>query len=103
MTTPVRVHVTFNFPSEENCQAFANLFKEKFIPRTLKEDGCLLYDVWIPNGKPTALYLVESWSSQQALDTHLAQDWMKELLPETMALQGEGNKPAFDFCRSVMD
>jgi len=99
----VRVHVTFKFPTAENATAFGNLFRDDFIPRTVKEEGCLLYDVWQPNDDPLTLVLVESWASQQTLDTHLAQAWMKEKLPPAMALLGEGNKPAFHFCKSVMD
>lgn len=99
----VRVHVTFKFPSVENARAFAVLFRDEFIGRTRKEDGCLLYDVWQSNADPLTLVLIETWSSQQALDTHLAQDWLKARLATAKELMGPGNEPAFHFCKSVMD
>jgi quinol monooxygenase YgiN len=100
---PVRVNVTFKFPSAANAGAFAALFRDEFIGRTRKEEGCLLYDVWQANDDPCVLTLIETWTSQQTLDQHLAQPWMQETLPKAMALLGEGNKPAFHFCTSVMD
>jgi quinol monooxygenase YgiN len=97
----VRVHVTFKFSSAENAGKFAAIFRDDFIGRTRLEAGCLLYDVWQPNSDPLTLLLVESWASQQALDTHLAQDWLKARLASARELlDGE---PAFHFCRSVMD
>jgi quinol monooxygenase YgiN len=100
---PVRVHVIFKFPSAENANAFAALFRDRFIGRTRMEEGCLLYDVWQANDDASALTLIETWTNQQTLDKHLAQAWMQEELPKAMALLGEGNKPAFHFCTSVMD
>jgi|GEM_PF-6317857 len=99
----VRVHVLFKFPTAENANAFAALFRDEFIERTRREEGCLLYDVWQANDDPLTLTLIESWTNQETLDKHLAQNWMKEKLPAAMALLGEGNQPAFHFCRSVMD
>ena len=100
---PVRVHVVFKFPQKENADGFAALFRDEFIGRTRKEPGCLLYDVWRANDDPCVVTLVETWTTQQTLDAHLAQDWIKDLLPKAMALLGEGNHPAFHFCTSVMD
>lgn len=99
----VRVHVEFKFPTVENAQAFAVLFRDEFIGRTRKEDGCLMYDVWQSNADPLTLVLIESWSSQAALDTHLAQDWLKAKLATAKELMGPNNEPAFHFCKSVMD
>ncbi len=100
---PVRVHVSFKFPNKASADAFGIAFRDEFIARTVKEEGCLLYDVWQANDDPTLLTLIESWTSQELLDIHLAQPWMKEALPRVMGHLGEGNKPAFHFCTSVMD
>jgi quinol monooxygenase YgiN len=100
---PVRVLVSFRFPDAGKARSFAELFRDSFIPRTRLEDGCLLYDVWIANDNPCLVSLVESWASQEQLDAHLAQDWLKALLAPAMALLGEGNAPDFHFCTSVMD
>jgi quinol monooxygenase YgiN len=97
----VRVHVIFKFATAEKANAFAAIFRDEFIGRTRLEEGCLLYDVWRPNTDPLTLVLVESWTSQQVLDAHLAQDWLKERLGAARELlDGE---PAFHFCKSVMD
>jgi quinol monooxygenase YgiN len=99
----VRVHVIFKFPNATNAAAFAALFRDEFIGRTREEQGCLLYDVWQANDDPCVLTLIETWTSQATLDTHLGQAWMQEKLPKAMALLGEGNRPDFHFCTSVMD
>lgn len=99
----VRVHVTFKFPTIENADAFTAIFRDEFIGRTRLEDGCLLYDVWRSNSDPLTAVLIESWSSQQALDTHLAQDWLKARLASARELLDENQQPAFHFCKSVMD
>jgi quinol monooxygenase YgiN len=100
---PVRVYVSFTLPTIASAIEFSGLFRDEFIERTRKEDGCLLYDVWQSNSDPLAIVLVESWASQRALDAHLAQDWMKAILPRAMALLGENKNPPFHFCKSVMD
>lgn len=100
---PVRVNVCFKLPNAENANEFIAIFRDEFIARTRKEEGCLLYDVWQANSDPLTVILIESWSSQQALDAHLAQDWLKKRLARATELLGPNKEPAFHFCTSVMD
>lgn len=46
----------------------------KLIDKTRAEQGCINYDLHQDNDNPAHFVFHENWSSQQALDEHLASD-----------------------------
>ena len=97
---PVRLIVEFQ-SKPEHVQDFVELFKTTFIPRSRLDKGCLLYHMWQNPEEPTQFCMVESWESQADVEAHLAQDWMKELLPKAIGMTTGG--PKFRYMRSVED
>jgi hypothetical protein len=43
---------------------------EGFIAPTLKEDGCLRYDLFADADDPTKFTFIEEWASREALNAH---------------------------------
>jgi quinol monooxygenase YgiN len=63
-----------------------------FVAPTRAEDGCIIYDLLENNGDPTDLTFVEEWTSEEALEKHLASEHIargRAELPEL--LEGEGD------------
>lgn len=57
---------------------------------SLKEAGCLQYDLLQNQADPTDLTFVEEWESQEALETHLASDHFQAAIAQLPALFAEG-------------
>lgn len=71
----------------DQVDAFIDMFRTEFIARSRGEAGCEYYDLWHGPDDPTKMTIVEIWSSQPALDTHLAQQWFAEWAPRMEAMQ----------------
>lgn len=71
----------------DQVQAFIDMFRSEFITRSRTEDGCEFYDLWQDPDNPEKMTIVEIWSSQPALDVHLAQNWFAEWAPRMEAMQ----------------
>ncbi len=69
----------------EEVAAFIAMFRSEFMSRSRSEKGCELYELWQDPRQPERMAIVEVWSSQAALDAHLAQDWFAEWAPKMEA------------------
>jgi quinol monooxygenase YgiN len=47
------------------------------VAATVKEDGCITYDMHLSVSDPTRLVVVERWASREALDRHLQTPHLK--------------------------
>jgi quinol monooxygenase YgiN len=50
------------------------------VPPTHAEPGCIRFALHRLAGNPNVYFLVERWTSKQALEEHLAQPYLKRLL-----------------------
>lgn len=71
----------------EEADAFAEMFRREFMSRSRTEAGCERYELWRERDAPHRMTIIEVWSSQEALDAHLAQDWFAEWAPKMEAAQ----------------
>ena len=71
----------------DEADAFVDMFRTEFMTRSRSEDGCEQYELWQDPKAPEKMTIVEVWSSQAALDTHLAQDWFGVWAPKMEAAQ----------------
>lgn len=71
----------------DEADAFAEMFKDEFIARSRREDGCELYELWREADNPARMTIIEVWSSAEALNTHLAMEWFAEWAPRMEAAQ----------------
>lgn len=52
----------------------------KAVELSQTEDGCIAYDLYSVDDDPDTLYLWEVWQDQAALDTHMKQPHMPDLM-----------------------
>jgi quinol monooxygenase YgiN len=56
---------------------------EKLIPTTLKEEGCLQYDLHQDNENPARFLFYENWESRELWQTHMNAPHLAEYLKAT--------------------
>ncbi|MDA5559038.1 putative quinol monooxygenase [Shimia sp. MMG029] len=66
---------------------FVAMFRQEFISRSRTEKGCEQYDLWRDSTSSSKMTIVEVWSTQEDLDTHLSQDWFAVWGPKLEAMQ----------------
>ena len=66
---------------EDELEKVLELGKE-LVAATVKEDGCIKYEIFQDVENPRALIVVEEWESMEALNNHMASDHFKRILPE---------------------
>ena len=66
----------------------APLYKE-LIEKTLKEEGCIEYDFFVDTQDDHKCYLIETWSTKQALDAHMNSEHFVRLVPQIGELLAE--------------
>ena len=60
---------------------------EKLAVASREEDGCLTYGIFQDVEDENALTVIESWATEQALETHLQSAHFQELVPQLSALR----------------
>lgn len=71
----------------DQVSAFTQMFITQFISRSRTEEGCEFYQLWQDPDSSEKMTIVEIWSSQAHLDTHLAQAWFAGYAPKMDAMQ----------------
>ena len=51
----------------------------EIIPQTLKEEGCVMFDLHDSTEEPNTLFLYEVWKDRVAFDFHHEQDYTKNV------------------------
>ncbi|MGL4519118.1 MAG: putative quinol monooxygenase [Phocaeicola sp.] len=71
--------------AEENRTAVVALFKE-LVASTLKEEGCIAYDLFESSTRPDVLLICETWSNADTLKAHEGTTHFTTLVPQITAL-----------------
>ena len=71
----------------DRADEFVEMFNREFVPRSLSEKGCELYELWRTPGEPTKLTVVERWTTKADHDAHLAAEWFKRWSPVMESMQ----------------
>jgi len=58
----------------EHVEDFQREVARTMVEPTLREPGCLRYELWQDLAEPTRFAMVELWESEAALAVHLAQE-----------------------------
>ena len=62
-------------------QAFAKeMISSGIVEGIRKEKGNLRYDYFIPFNDPDTILLIDSWTSQEAIDHHHQSPWMAKIM-----------------------
>jgi quinol monooxygenase YgiN len=76
MITIVAKHVIQN----EQITAYKNLAKE-MIAETLKESGCIQYNLFEDTTHPNILTFMEEWENKAAIESHFNSSHFKRIIP----------------------
>jgi len=68
---------------------FVELALREMVAPTLKEEGCLRYELWQDREDPTRFAMVEEWTSEEALATHLAQPGLQAAVQKLLPMGSE--------------
>lgn len=60
---------------------------KEMVEKTVKEEGCIKYELFQDVKDPNALIFIEEWENEQALDDHMASEHFKRLIPQMNALR----------------
>ena len=80
--------VTVRFQSGDAAEREA-LLREMAAETIARDEGCLRYEWYRAKDAPETYYLLERWTSQAAVDAHLASPHMVALLDRFRALAPE--------------
>jgi len=68
------------FVKTESVDEAERLAKE-LVAETVKEAGCIAYNLFADNADNTHIVIIEEWESQEALDIHSASAHFSRLVP----------------------
>lgn len=68
----------------------------KLTEASLKQDGCIAYDIFSSETRPQVLMICETWKNQESLDAHSASEVFVELVGKMKAL-AEFKTEIFEF------
>jgi quinol monooxygenase YgiN len=60
---------------------------KEMVEKTVKEEGCIKYELFQDVKDPNVLVIVEEWEDQAALDRHMASEHFKRLVPQMNELR----------------
>ena len=73
------------FVKTENADEAVKFAKE-LVAETVKEPGCIAYNLFADNIDNTHIVIIEEWESQEVLDIHSASLHFSRLVPAIAAL-----------------
>lgn len=88
-----------NFAKEGKTENILELAKE-LVKKTVKEEGCIKYEMYQDEKNPTTLIMVEEWETIEALNKHLASEHFKKIIPQMSEFMEQN--PELNICKKVL-
>ena len=66
----MKIDVVAHLHAKPGREAALRAVLQGFVAPTLKEDGCLRYDLFVDLDDPSKFTFIEEWSSREALNKH---------------------------------
>lgn len=60
---------------------------KELVEKTVKEEGCISYELFQDLKDPKALIIIEEWESEEALKKHMASEHFTRLVPQMNELR----------------
>ncbi|WP_029450690.1 putative quinol monooxygenase [Clostridium algidicarnis] len=70
-----------SFPKEGKVESILELSKE-LVKETLKENGCIKYEMYQDIKDPNVLIMIEEWETIEDLNSHMASEHFKRIVPK---------------------
>lgn len=88
-----------NFAKGDKIDKILELAKE-LIETTIKEEGCIKYEMYQDLKSPDQLIMVEEWETIENLDKHMASEHFKRIVPQMSVYMDK--KPEMNVCKKVI-
>jgi len=97
-----RIRVVARFAVKpESVEAFKAAARRTMVEPTLREPGCIEYDLCQDQADPTRFAMIETWEDEAALARHLAQESLQKAIGALMPMAAEA--PTIQRVRSVSE
>ncbi|MBD1262159.1 antibiotic biosynthesis monooxygenase [Maribacter polysiphoniae] len=73
--------VAKNFAKENKIDKILELAKE-LVEKTVKEVGCVKYEMYQNTNEPTELVMLEEWETEEDLNKHMSTEHFKRIVPQ---------------------
>lgn len=73
--------VAKNFAKENKIDKILELAKE-LVEKTVKEVGCIKYEMYQNTKEPTELIMLEEWEIEEDLNNHMSSEHFKRIIPQ---------------------
>ncbi|HOM42682.1 MAG TPA: putative quinol monooxygenase, partial [Bacillota bacterium] len=54
----------------------------EMVEKTVKEEGCIKYELFQDIKAPEVLVIIEEWESEEALSRHMASEHFRRIVPQ---------------------
>lgn len=75
----------------DKLEKYIELAKE-MVEKTVKEEGCIKYELFQDTQNPNAMIIIEEWESEEALDRHMASEHFRRIVPQLNELREKGSE-----------
>lgn len=88
-----------NFVKQGKVEQVLILAKE-LVQETLKENGCISYEMYQSEGDENVLTMIEQWENKEVLKAHMASEHFKRIVP--LMNEFMDKKPEMDIYKKVI-
>lgn len=80
----IRLNVFVSVAAENRSEVIA--LSKELVEASLKDNGCIAYDVFESSTRPEVLMICETWQDEESLKSHMAAEHFTRLVPAIEAL-----------------
>jgi len=88
-----------NFAKEDKIEKVLELAKV-LVETTVKEDGCIKYEMYQDEKNPSTLIMIEEWETIEALNNHMSSEYFKKIVPQMSECMDQ--KSELNICKKVL-
>ena len=64
----------------------------EMVEKTVKEEGCIKYELFQDIKAPEVLVIIEEWESEEALSRHMASEHFRRIVPQLNELRQKASE-----------
>jgi quinol monooxygenase YgiN len=87
------------FAKEAKIEDVLELAKE-LVEKTVKEDGCIKYEMYQDEKNPSILIMIEEWKTMENLKVHTSSEHFKKIVPKMNEYMDQESE--LNICKKVL-
>ena len=73
---------------------------EEMVGRTVKEEGCIKYELFQDLKDPKVMIIIEEWENEEALNKHMASEHFIRIIPQLNELREKASE--INICKKLL-